>query len=55
MGSPQQPTPDQYAKLEKAGLPSTLGAPGAVRVEGGKATVKFTLPRQAVSLLQLTW
>jgi xylan 1,4-beta-xylosidase len=53
MGSPQQPTPDQYAQLEKAGHLATLGASENIQVENGKATVRLTLPRQAVSLLVL--
>jgi xylan 1,4-beta-xylosidase len=55
MGSPQQPTPEQYAQLERAGHLAALDAVEMARVENGKAAVKFKLPRQAVSLLQLTW
>jgi xylan 1,4-beta-xylosidase len=55
IGSPQQPTPEQYALLEKAGRLATVGEPESVRVAGGRATLKFKLPRQAVSLLQVTW
>ena len=55
MGSPQQPTPEQYAQLEKAGQLTELGAIEMVRVVGGQATVKMTLPRQAVSLLVVEW
>jgi xylan 1,4-beta-xylosidase len=55
MGSPQQPTAEQYAQLERAGQLAPVGALESVAVENGKATVKLRLPRQAVSLLQLTW
>jgi xylan 1,4-beta-xylosidase len=55
IGSPQQPTPGQYSLLEKAGRLATLDGSENVRVAGGKAALKFKLPRQAVSLLQLTW
>ena len=55
MGSPQQPTPEQYAQLEQAGHLAPLGAGETVRMENGQATVKLKLPRQAVSLVQLTW
>jgi xylan 1,4-beta-xylosidase len=55
MGSPQDPTPEQYAKLEAAGELAALGAPVTVRVENGTARLKFNLPRQAVSLLMLDW
>jgi xylan 1,4-beta-xylosidase len=53
MGSPQQPTPLQYAQLEKAGRLATLGATRTVRVSNRKTTLRFELPRQAVSLLIL--
>ena len=39
----------------KAGHLTALGAPEAVRVSNGQATVKMTLPRQAVSLLVVEW
>jgi xylan 1,4-beta-xylosidase len=55
MGSPQNPTAEQYARLEQAGQLAALGAPETVRVENGHARLKFTLPRQAVSLLVLDW
>jgi xylan 1,4-beta-xylosidase len=51
MGSPQQPTPEQYALLERAGQLAPLEAPSGVRIVDGKATLRFELPRQAVSLL----
>ncbi len=51
MGSPQHPTPAQYAELEKAGQLAN-GAPiEPVQIVGGTATVRIALPRQAVSLL----
>jgi xylan 1,4-beta-xylosidase len=55
MGSPQQPTPQQYAELERAGRLEALAEPDAVQVNNGQATVKMTLPRQAVSLLMVEW
>jgi len=55
MGSPQRPTADQYAELEKAGRLAATGDPEAVRVENARATVRLKLPRQAVSLMVLTW
>jgi xylan 1,4-beta-xylosidase len=55
MGSPQSPTPEQYAQLEGAGHLAALGEATRVQIANGEATVKFNLPRQAVSLLQLTW
>jgi xylan 1,4-beta-xylosidase len=53
MGSPQDPTPDQYAELVRSGQLALLDTPGQVRAEGGKLTLRVSLPRQAVSLLQL--
>jgi xylan 1,4-beta-xylosidase len=55
MGSPQQPTPEQYSQLEAAAQLAALNAPTTVRLENGGAEVKFKLPRQGVSLLELTW
>ena len=51
MGSPMEPTPEQYAQLEKAGKLAEPGEPQKIRVENGKAAVQFKLQRQAVSLL----
>ena len=55
MGSPLQPTPEQFAQLEKAGQLAQVGALETVRVENGKAVVGLKLPRQAVTLLVLNW
>jgi xylan 1,4-beta-xylosidase len=54
MGSPQRPTPEQYAQLEKAGQLATIGTTAA-RVENARASVRLKLPRQAVALLVFTW
>jgi xylan 1,4-beta-xylosidase len=55
LGSPQRPTAEQYAQLEKAGRLTTVAAPEAVQVENGQTMIRLKLPRQAVSLLVLTW
>jgi xylan 1,4-beta-xylosidase len=55
MGSPEKPTPEQYAKLEQAGKLAALGAAETVSVRDGQAVVRFALPRQAVSLLEFEW
>ena len=52
MGSPQEPTPKQYAELEKAGQLATLKSPEIVSNEQG-TKLRIELPRQAVSLLLL--
>ena len=51
MGAPQQPTPEQYAQLEKAGQLMALEPPATHNVTNRQTTLAFTLPRQAVSLL----
>ncbi len=53
LGSPAQPTPEQYAQLGQAGRLAALAAPRLVAVESGKSSVRITLPRQAVTLLVL--
>ena len=55
MGSPTAPTDVQYVQLLKSGQLGELAAPETVGVENGKAIVHLNLPRQAVSLLVLTW
>jgi xylan 1,4-beta-xylosidase len=55
MGSPAQPTPEQHAKLVESGRLANSGSPQAVRVDNGGAKARFRLPRQAVSLLVLSW
>ena len=53
MGSPQQPTPRQYAELERSSQLALLDSPIWIRPEKGKLQLRVTLPRQAVSLLRL--
>ena len=55
MGSPADPTPEQYGKLESAGRLAEAEAPKLARDADGKASVSFALPRQAVTLLTVTW
>jgi xylan 1,4-beta-xylosidase len=55
MGSPQKPTPEQYARLEEAGQLQLLRSPEWLPVKEGKLDVAFELPRQGVSLLKLSW
>jgi xylan 1,4-beta-xylosidase len=55
MGSPQQPTPEQQAHLEAAGQLQLLGSPEWRDVKAAKLTVTFALPRQAVSLVRISW
>lgn len=55
MGSPQNPTPEQYAKLQAAGQLALLDSPGWISPENGQVRLNVLLPRQGVSLLRLTW
>jgi xylan 1,4-beta-xylosidase len=55
MGSPADPTPEQYGKLESAGRLAEAEAPKLARDADGKASVSFALPRQAVTLLTVEW
>jgi xylan 1,4-beta-xylosidase len=55
MGSPQPPTPEQHAALERAGALEMVEPPRQVAVEDGRVVVRFTLPRQGVSLVTLVW
>jgi xylan 1,4-beta-xylosidase len=55
MGSPAKPSPDQLRTLERAGQLAALHEPRAIEVEGRRANLRFSLPRQAVSLVVLEW
>jgi xylan 1,4-beta-xylosidase len=55
MGSPQEPDAGQYARLEAAGQLGLLESPRWVSSVGGRVEMKFGLPRQAVSLIELSW
>jgi xylan 1,4-beta-xylosidase len=55
MGKPQNVTDGQYKELEKAGQLQLYNSPRWNEVINGKTVLKFNLPRQAVSLIQITW
>lgn len=55
MGSPQNPSAEQIAELERAGQLQLLGSPQWVKTRNGEANIQFTLPRQGVSLIKLDW
>ncbi|WP_338874850.1 beta-xylosidase [Spirosoma sp. SC4-14] len=55
MGSPKNPTAEQIAALEKAGQLQLLTSPEWINVKDGTTTLSFSLPRQGVSLLKLSW
>jgi xylan 1,4-beta-xylosidase len=54
MGSPQSPTSEQYAALERAGQLQELDSPRWMEVRSGKLDLAFALPRQGVSLVRIT-
>lgn len=54
MGSPQQPTPEQYDALEKAAQLAEANSE-KVSAANGEFVLTTKLQRQAVALLQLTW
>ena len=53
MGSPEEPTPEQRSALERASGLALLDSPEWLRPEGGRLSIRFPLPRQAVSLIVL--
>ena len=55
-GSPVAPSRPQYTQLEaSAQLALLSGAPASVAVANGTAGLEFSLPRQGVSLIVVTW
>jgi xylan 1,4-beta-xylosidase len=54
MGSPQQPTAEQYMELEQAGQLELLEAPEWMNADKGNIVIHIELPRQGVSLLRFT-
>ena len=55
MGSPQNPTKEQIAILEKAGQLATMGKSQTMKVINGKLMLNIEMPQQAVTLLLLEW
>ena len=55
MGSPQNPTKEQIAELEKAGQLEMLSKPEEIKITNNTATIKMQLPRQAVSLIKINY
>src|SRR5580704_7932247 len=55
MGSPAHPSEEQFRTLEAAGQLQLLSSPEWVTATNGALTLKFDLPRQAVSLVRVTW
>jgi xylan 1,4-beta-xylosidase len=55
MGSPQAPTPRQFADLERASELALLQSPVWQGVPNGGLVLAVSLPRQGISLLRLSW
>jgi xylan 1,4-beta-xylosidase len=55
MGSPQQPTVQQYADLRAAGQLELLSSPVWLEVADGKVKITTDMPRQGTSLIRLKW
>ncbi len=55
MGSPQNPTREQFEILERSGQLQMYTSPAWTDVSDGRFSLDFSLPRQGVSLVKLTW
>ncbi len=55
MGSPQAVSPAQYAALERAAALASCGAPAWRTIESGTMTTRVDIPRQGVSLVEISW
>jgi xylan 1,4-beta-xylosidase len=55
LGSPQSPSAAQYEQLESVGQLQLMSSPAWMAIEGGEARMKFTLPRQGLSLVRIAW
>ena len=55
MGSPQNPTETQVKELEQSGQLQLYTSPKWLKTNDGEIILKIQLPRQAVSLLKLSW
>ena len=55
MGSPQNPTLEQYARLKAAGQLQLLNSPSWVKEKDGDLEMDVSLPRQSVSLVEVSW
>jgi xylan 1,4-beta-xylosidase len=54
-GSPQSPTDSEYKRLESAGQLQLLNSPAWVEMQQGSVRLQFTLPRQSLSLVRVSW
>lgn len=55
MGSPDRPSAEQQAVLERAGKLEMMPAPSAMTTADGKLTLTLELPLQGVELVRISW
>ncbi len=55
MGSPQSPSAVQYEELQNAGQLQLLTSPTWIPIDHREVHLQFSLPRQGLSLLRITW
>ena len=55
MGSPQSPSPAQQGHLEAAGQLQLLSSPTWSTIDQGSVRLEFSLPRQGLSLVRISW
>ncbi|MBN2772728.1 MAG: hypothetical protein JXR31_00675 [Prolixibacteraceae bacterium] len=55
LGAPQQPTEEEYQRVEDAGHLKMLTSPQWISSKNDGTHIKFLLPRQGVSLIKLEW
>jgi len=55
LGSPQNPTGEQYAQLQAAGQLQLFGSPVWLDVKDGQVMVPTQLPHLAISLMRFSW
>jgi xylan 1,4-beta-xylosidase len=55
MGSPQSPSTSQYEELQNADQLQLLTSPAWIPIDHREFHLQFSLPRQAVSLLRISW
>ncbi len=55
MGSPQNPNSEQIKELKKSGQLEILNYPANVKIENNQLKIEMQLPRQAVSLIKISF
>jgi xylan 1,4-beta-xylosidase len=55
MGAPQTPSDRQNENLRTASQLQLLDSPSWLSLQGGSMHLQFSLPRQGLSLLRITW